>query len=861
MTRSSLSSAVVCFIGILLTTTVTQAANDTLFTLTPSSRIAEQKRAISSVLSVTGDTLYTMYVDLVGVRNPPDILVRSWDMVKGNVISDVTVPVWQPSDIGRSLNQIICIKGTWVLFSTRDPGTICCYSLPTGRLLSTCVFPKGKYFDDLFIREIDTASGYFIFRFSTGGGYEHKFDILNNTELGGARYIEIASLLKGGMASSFTNRSTFYSFASASTADSCTVYEYDYSKGVVVDSLRVFYPLVYDRSEDLFFQQKSSSGTYTVREYNPRTKAGVTRVCHFNDSISNAFIFVPKRKAVLAVDMRSGVICKDLLADTVLFSLRDTTLQEVKLSPDKEILVLKKSNGFMAIALRDFSTIMNVTCTWASSASVLFISKQCILCDRAETLTGMDIFDLQSATVRPWHIEPVALSVSGDGKQIVVYDDSSRAYRRYELVTGKASGSALGSGITMQIVGAVQLQQTTSLLLYGAEEAKGTTFRLYNAKSGLTALRTNVNTKGIPVLYNRGTNAPIFLDPKSSPAVINVLSSSSLDTLGSLSGELRILHYAHDATCVLLVKERKELVVIDATTLLPLASKSFDTSVVSGVVLLNDSVVIFNTYDYRVGKWWIYRDSVVWLRDRFNTTDIMQAVSPAGKYVITSRALVDVNTGDESSIPESDFQSMSDYVGLYNNDSLFFRQSIDGVMRASTTTSKYEEKTLDFNKTSAFFHPTLPLQVVAGINGRTELYNIRDSAVLLTSAPIPFAPHVGQGKQFSWSDDGSTMSFISTTGTLYVWRPKLSGATSVRNEPQTREDECFAAPNPANDYVTVSFPLGTMGQLVVSDILGKHVFSKEVVIDGPFVISTHEWRSGLYVCHLSGLRCCFVVTR
>jgi hypothetical protein len=71
----------------------------------------------------------------------------------------------------------------------------------------------------------------------------------------------------------------------------------------------------------------------------------------------------------------------------------------------------------------------------------------------------------------------------------------------------------------------------------------------------------------------------------------------------------------------------------------------------------------------------------------------MQDVSPAGKYVITSRALVNVNTGDEyRSIPESDFKSMSEYVGLYNNDSLFLRQSIDGVMRASTTTSKYERK-------------------------------------------------------------------------------------------------------------------------------------------------------------------------
>jgi hypothetical protein len=146
-----------------------------------------------------------------------------------------------------------------------------------------------------------------------------------------------------------------------------------------------------------------------VREYNPRTKAGVTRVCHFNDSSSYAFIFVPNRNAVVAVTDKSGVICKDLLADTVLFSLRDTTLQDVKLSPDMEILVLKKSNGFMAISLRDFSTIMNVACTWAFSASLLFISKHCILCDRAETTTGMDIFDLQSNTVRPWHIEPVVL--------------------------------------------------------------------------------------------------------------------------------------------------------------------------------------------------------------------------------------------------------------------------------------------------------------------------------------------------------------------------------------------------------------------------------------------------------------------
>jgi hypothetical protein len=174
--------------------------------------------------------------------------------------------------------------------------------------------------------------------------------------------------------------------------------------------------------------------------------------------------------------------------------------------------------------------------------------------------------------------------VSGDGKQIVVYDDSSRAYRRYEIVTGKASGSVLAPVLQCELYGAVQLQQTTSLLLYGAEEAKGTTFRLYNAKSGLTEFRTNVNTKRIPVLYNRSPNSQSFWIPSLDPAEISVLSSSSLDTIGTLSGELRILHYAHDATCVLLVKERKELVVINASTLLPLASKSFDTSVVSGVV-------------------------------------------------------------------------------------------------------------------------------------------------------------------------------------------------------------------------------------------------------------------------------------
>jgi hypothetical protein len=75
----------------------------------PQSR--EQKRAISSVLSFTGDTLYTIYVDLVSVRNPPDILVRSWDMVKGNVISDVTVPVWQPSEISRLLKPGYLYQG------------------------------------------------------------------------------------------------------------------------------------------------------------------------------------------------------------------------------------------------------------------------------------------------------------------------------------------------------------------------------------------------------------------------------------------------------------------------------------------------------------------------------------------------------------------------------------------------------------------------------------------------------------------------------------------------------------------------------------------------------------------------------